>query len=67
MTQQEAINRIGEFIKEKPTLSFIPKDTPVDKLYVRHGGYDISELVKIVIKIKVVSLISDYMMKLNSS
>lgn len=42
MTQQEAINRIGEFIKEKPSLSFIPKDTPIDKLYVRHGGYDIS-------------------------
>ncbi|MDY0235377.1 MAG: glycine/sarcosine/betaine reductase selenoprotein B family protein [Gudongella sp.] len=42
MTQQEAINRISEFVKEKPTLSFIPKDTPVNKLCVRHAGYDIS-------------------------
>ena len=42
MTQQEAINSIGEFIKGKPTLSFIPKDTPVNELCVRHGGYDIS-------------------------
>ena len=42
MTQLEAINRIEEFMREKPTLSFIPKDTPVNKLNVRHGGYDIS-------------------------
>jgi glycine/betaine/sarcosine/D-proline reductase family selenoprotein B len=42
MTQQEAISRIGEFINEKPTLSFIPKDTPNNELFVRHGGYDIS-------------------------
>ena len=42
MTQQQAIDRIGEFLKEKPTLSYIPKDTPDNKLSVRHGGYDTS-------------------------
>ncbi len=42
MSQQEAVNRIKEFLKEKPVLSTIPKNTPVTKLKVRHGGYDIS-------------------------
>ncbi len=42
MTQKEAENRIQEFLKEKPILSEIPKDTPINKLEVRHGGYDIS-------------------------
>ncbi len=41
MTQQEAIERIVEFVKEAPQLSTIPVDTPEDKLRVRHGGYDI--------------------------
>jgi len=41
MTQQEAIERIVEFVKEAPQLSIIPVDTPEDKLRVRHGGYDI--------------------------
>ena len=41
MTQQEAIERIGEFVKEAPQLSTLPVDTPEDKLRVRHGGYDI--------------------------
>ncbi len=41
MTQEEAVRRIGEFLKEAPALSTIPADTPVEKLQVRHGGYDI--------------------------
>ncbi|MCP4352433.1 MAG: hypothetical protein GY795_43795 [Desulfobacterales bacterium] len=42
MSQEEAVNRVMEFIKEKPKLSAIPKDIPVENLRVRHGGYDIS-------------------------
>lgn len=42
MDQEEAINRIGEFLKEKPQLSAIPKTAGIDDLKVRHGGYDIS-------------------------
>jgi D-proline reductase (dithiol) PrdB len=41
MTQGEAMERIGEFLKTEPTLSSIPKDTPQEKLRMRHGGYDI--------------------------
>lgn len=41
MTQEEAINNIQEFLKNKPTLSKIPKDTNLDDLNVRHGGYDV--------------------------
>ena len=41
MTQQEAIEKIAEFVKEAPQLSTIPVDTPEDQLRVRHGGYDI--------------------------
>jgi len=41
MTQEEAMKRIFEFLKEKPKLSHIPKNTPENKLRVRHGGYDI--------------------------
>lgn len=41
MSQEEAIKRIGEFLKSEPTLSAIPLDTPRTKLRVRHGGYDI--------------------------
>ncbi|MDW7677008.1 MAG: glycine/sarcosine/betaine reductase selenoprotein B family protein [Bacillota bacterium] len=42
MTQEEAIKKINQFLREKPTLSAIPKNTPTDELRVRHGGYDIS-------------------------
>ncbi|MDW7667962.1 MAG: glycine/sarcosine/betaine reductase selenoprotein B family protein [Bacillota bacterium] len=42
MNQKEAIERIQEFVREKPSLSVIPKDTKSDDLKVRHGGYDIS-------------------------
>ncbi len=41
MTQQEAIDRIEEFVKEAPTLSSIPTNTPKERLRVRHGGFDI--------------------------
>ena len=41
MTQQEAIDRVKEFLKEAPQLSTVPVDTPDDKLRARHGGYDI--------------------------
>ncbi len=41
MTQEEAVKRIFEFIKEVPELSKIPFNTPKEKLRVRHGGYDI--------------------------
>ena len=41
MTQFEATVRISDFLREAPTLSEIPMDTPPEKLRVRHGGYDI--------------------------
>jgi len=41
MDQEEAMARIGEFLRATPTLSEIPSDTNVDDLTVRHGGYDI--------------------------
>jgi hypothetical protein len=41
MTQQEAADRIKEFLRAAPTLSAIPSDTPTAGLVVRHGGYDV--------------------------
>jgi Glycine/sarcosine/betaine reductase selenoprotein B (GRDB) len=41
MTQEEAIERIGDFMQEAPTLSAIPVDTPAEDIAVRHPGYDI--------------------------
>jgi hypothetical protein len=41
MSQEEAVRRIDDFLKAEPTLSMIPKDTPMDKLQVCHGGYDV--------------------------
>ena len=41
MTQEEAIKRIGDFLKAEPTLTSIPIDIPRHQLRVRHGGYDI--------------------------
>ena len=41
MTQEEASDRIGEFLKAEPSLSAIPFETPEENLRVRHGGYDI--------------------------
>ena len=46
MTQEEAEKRIIEFIKEKPSLSQIPFNTPKENLRVRHGGYDIRAVQK---------------------
>ncbi len=42
MSQEEATERIKEFIKAEPELSRIPTSTPMDNLRVRHGGYDVS-------------------------
>jgi hypothetical protein len=41
MTQSEAMARIGESLKETPTLSAIPSDATASSTVVRHGGYDI--------------------------
>jgi D-proline reductase (dithiol) PrdB len=41
MTQEEATERIVDFLNATPELSVIPVDTPIDMLNVRHGGYDI--------------------------
>lgn len=41
MGQDEAVRRIGEFLRATPTLSDIPSSTDVSDLRVRHGGYDI--------------------------
>jgi len=42
MTQDEAEDRIDEFLKTPPNLSRIPVDTVHGDLRVRHGGYDIT-------------------------
>lgn len=42
MTQRQAEERIYDFLKAEPHLSMIPRDTPRDRLMVRHGGYDVS-------------------------
>ena len=41
MTQEEAVKRIGDFLKAEPTLTAIPMDISHEELSVRHGGYDI--------------------------
>lgn len=41
MTQQDAIDRISESLKETPTLSEIPSASDTESVAVRHGGYDI--------------------------
>ena len=41
MTQEQAEKQIQSFLKEAPTLSVIPIDTPRERLVVRHGGYDV--------------------------
>ena len=41
MTQTQAERQIMSFLKEPPTLSAIPVDTPSEQLVVRHGGYDV--------------------------
>ena len=46
MTQNDAVNRIGEFLSSMPSLSEIPCDTPIRDLRVRHGGYDIRSALR---------------------
>ena len=46
MSQLEATARIGDFLREAPTLSTIPMNTPPEQLRVRHGGYDIRSAVR---------------------
>jgi hypothetical protein len=41
MSQDEAIQRIDDFLKETPVISAVPMDTAAENLRVRHGGYDI--------------------------
>jgi len=41
MSQEEAESRIDEFLKVEPQLSVIPIGTAIEKLRVRHGGYDV--------------------------
>lgn len=40
MTQEEATDRILQFLKSEPQLSSVPFATPRDALRVRHPGYD---------------------------
>lgn len=40
-TQEEAVLRINELLRGDPALAIIPKDTPPQRLRVRHPGYDI--------------------------
>jgi hypothetical protein len=42
MTQQEAEDRISEFLRQKPELSRIAVTAAPHELAVRHGGYDIT-------------------------
>jgi len=46
MTQAEAEARIMDFIRDAPTLSAIPIDTPAERLRVRHGGYPIASAAR---------------------
>jgi len=41
MCQEEACERIMDFIRSEPRLSTIPAGTPSDQLRARHGGYDV--------------------------
>ena len=45
MTQVEAEDRIKDMIKEPPSLSVIPSNTPFEKIRVRHGGYPVEGAV----------------------
>jgi len=46
MTQEEAIARIGDFLRSAPALSVIPRHTPAADIRVRHGGYDVRSTVR---------------------
>lgn len=45
MTQEEAVARISDFLKDTPILSEIPADLPPERMVTRHGGYDITSAV----------------------
>ena len=40
-TQEQAVARIGEYLRESPTLVSIPRDVSPRDLRVRHPGYDV--------------------------
>lgn len=44
MTQQEAEDRISDFLKVAPDLSRVPVNSTGAELTVRHGGYDITSV-----------------------
>ena len=46
MSQQEAEDRISEFLRATPDLSVIDRGSPARELRVRHGGYDIRSVTK---------------------
>ena len=46
MTQEEAAQRIDEFLATTPVLSPIHRDIPAHDLRVRHGGYDVRSAAK---------------------
>ena len=46
MTQLEAVDRIGDFLRETPLMSKIGRDIDPGDLRLRHGGYDIRSAVK---------------------
>ncbi|HWR65578.1 MAG TPA: glycine/sarcosine/betaine reductase selenoprotein B family protein [Bellilinea sp.] len=46
MSQNQAEERITEFLRLEPELSFIPTNIPPDKLIVRHGGYDVRGAIR---------------------
>ena len=46
MTQEQAIERISEFMRDSPVLSEIPSSSPTSELRVRHGGYDIRSALR---------------------
>lgn len=41
MSQETAVERVQDFLKEEPVLSAVPFETPKANVRVRHGGYDI--------------------------
>lgn len=46
MSQQEAEDRVQEFLKAPPDLSEIPVDTHPNDIRVRHGGYHVDSAAK---------------------
>ena len=46
MTQDEAVDRISDFLKDTPILSAVPTDTPDEDIRIRHGGFDITSAAR---------------------